>query len=211
MFRMNIKIRNCVVGFLASVFQAFGMYHIHAQSPLTEGGIFGMTLLLNHHFSISPAVSGAILTGACYLLGFRILGKSFLGYSAVFAGGFSIGYAVFEQFPPLWPSIGNHPLIGALAGAAFIGLGSGICVRCGGATTGDDALAMALSHKWGSDIRNIYLISDLSVLLLSLSYIPFRQIVYSLLTVILSGQLISFVQKIPLFQKSFCDIIGKRR
>lgn len=197
MFQTKLNYKYCIIGFLASVFQAFGIYHIHAQSPLTEGGIFGLTLLLNHHFSISPAVSGAVLTGACYLLGLHILGKEFLGYSAVCAAGFSIGYAVFEQFSPLWPSIGNYPLLGAVVGAAFIGLGSGICVRCGGATTGDDALAMALSHSWNTDIRNIYLVSDLAVLLLSLTFIPLRQIAYSLLTVILSGQLISLVQKAP--------------
>lgn len=194
---MKLKLKNCIIGFLASAFQAFGIYHIHAQSPLTEGGIFGLTLLLNHHFGISPAISGAVLTAVCYLLGLRILGKSFLIYSAMCAGGFSIGYALFEQFPPLWPGIGSHPLIGAIVGAFFIGLGSGICVRCGGATTGDDALAMALSHRWHTDIRNIYLVSDLAVLLLSLTFIPLGQITYSLLTVILSGQLISLVQKAP--------------
>ena len=41
---------------------------------------------------------------------------------------------------------------------------------------------------------------DLVVLALSLSYIPVRQIAYSLLTVFLSGQLIGLVQKIPVSQ-----------
>ncbi len=39
----------------ASAFQAFGLCRIHAQSGITEGGIFGLTLLLSHWFSISPA------------------------------------------------------------------------------------------------------------------------------------------------------------
>lgn len=194
---MNLNKRCCIIGFLASVFQAFGMYHIHAQSALTEGGVYGLTLLLNHHFGISPAISGASLTFLCYLLGFHVLGKGFLGYSAIYAAGFSLGYAFFEQFPPLWPGIGLHPLQGAVFGAVFIGLGSGVCVRCGGATTGDDALAMALSHRWKADIRTVYLVCDLSVLLLSLTYIPLSQIAYSLLTVVLSGQLIGLVQKAP--------------
>ncbi len=47
----------------------------------------------------------------------------------------------------------------------------------------------------------MYLISDLSVLALSLSYIPLSRIVYSLLTVVLSGQIIGQMQKIPLFEK----------
>ena len=43
----------------------------------------------------------------------------------------------------------------------------------------------------------MYLLSDLIVLLLSLSYIPVRRIGFSLLTVILSGQIIGLIQKIP--------------
>ena len=46
-------------------------------------------------------------------------------------------------------------------------------------------------------IQWIYLVSDLTVLLLSLSYIPIRRIAYSLLTVVLSGQIIGILQKPP--------------
>ena len=78
----------------------------------------------------------------------------------------------------------------------FIGVGAGLCVRAGGATTGDDALAMSLSHLTRIPIQWIYLTSDLIVLGLSLTYIPVRRIGYSLLTVILSGQLIGLMQRI---------------
>ena len=66
----------------------------------------------------------------------------------------------------------------------------------GGAPTGDDALAMSVSKILPIDIQWIYLISDLIVLLASLSYIPLDRILYSLLTVILSGQMIGVIQKI---------------
>ena len=45
-------------------------------------------------------------------------------------------------------------------------------------------------------IERIYLISDLTVLVLSLSYIPMKRIAWSLLTVVLSGQIIGLIQKI---------------
>ena len=74
----------------------------------------------------------------------------------------------------------------------------GICVRVGGAPTGDDALAMSLSSVLPVDIQWIYLASDLVVLFISLSYIPLNKILYSLLTVLLSGQIIGIIQKIRL-------------
>ena len=183
---MRKTFRYVLIAFFAAVFQAFGMYHIHGVAQITEGGVLGMTLLLQHWLHLSPAISGFLLNAGCYLLGWRTLGKTFLGYSAVSAAGFSIGYAVFEQFPPLWPEIVQFPFIAAIAGALFIGIGAGVCVRIGGATCGDDALAMSLSRLWKTPIERIYLISDLTVLLLSLSYIPLQKILYSLLTLILS-------------------------
>ena len=190
----SLKGKNCAVAFLSSVFQAFGMYNIHALSGITEGGVLGATLLLEHWFGISPALSGFLLNAGCYILGWRLLGKTFLGYSLFASLGFSIGYGICEQFPPLFPQIAQLPLLAAVFGALFIGIGAGLCVRAGGATCGDDALAMGLSQLLKVDISWIYLISDMSVLLLSLSYIPLRRIAYSLITVILSGQIIGWIQ-----------------
>lgn len=194
---MKLKFSRCAVAFLGAAIQAFGMYNIHAPADVTEGGVLGLTLLLQHWLYISPAISGFLLNAVCYLLGWRTLGREFLGYSAVAALGFSLGYRVCECFPPLWPGIGGYPLPAAIAGALFIGIGAGICVRAGGATSGDDALAMSLSHLLKTRIERIYLVSDLTVLVLSLSYIPLSRILYSLLTVVLSGQIIGWIQKIP--------------
>ena len=185
------------VAFLSSAFQAFGMYQIHALADITVGGVLGATLLLEYWLHLSPALTGAVLNGACYLLGWRLLGKDFLVTSLFAAGGFSIGYWVFEQFPPLWPQLAAMPFLAAVLGALFIGIGAGICVRCGGATSGDDALAMSLSKVTKIPIQWIYLLSDLTVLGLSLTYLPLRNILPSLLTVVLSGQIIGWIQKIP--------------
>ena len=170
------------------------MYNIHALADITEGGVLGATLLLEHWLSISPALSGALLNALCYALGWRTLGKPFLACSLVAAAGFSSCYWLCEQFPPLFPEIAGFPLTAAILGALFIGVGAGLCVRAGGATSGDDALAMSLSRIAKIPIQWVYLVSDLTVLLLSLSYIPFRKIAYSLLTVVLSGQIIGWIQ-----------------
>lgn len=193
----KLKPANCATAFFSSAFQAFGMYHIHALADVTEGGVLGLTLLLEFWFDLSPAISGAILNGACFLLGWRMLGKEFICYSLFASAGFSLGYGFFEQFPQLWPQLVNYPLLAAILGALFIGIGAGLCVRAGGATVGDDALAMSLSHKLKLPIQSIYLVTDLTVLALSLTYIPLKRILYSLLTVILSGQIIGLIQRLP--------------
>ena len=150
-----------------SAILAFGLYNVHSLSDVTEGGVLGLTLLLHHHFGISPSVSGLVMNFLCYALGFFVLGKSFILYSAIAGAGFSAFYAIFEKFPPVCPQIADHPLVAALIGAVFVGIGVGISIKYGG---------------------------DIIVLALSLTYIEVHKIGYSLITVIISGQLIGVVQ-----------------
>jgi len=193
---LRISLRSCALALLGSAILAFGLYHVHAFSAVTEGGVLGMTLLLHHYLDISPAFSGLILNAACYLFGFKTLGVSFIFYSAVAGGGFSLFYAVFEQFPPLWPQLAQMPLAAAVIGALFVGVGVGLSVRAGGAPGGDDALAMAIGKMLDWPIERVYLITDLTVLALSASYLPPANLACSLLTVILSGQLVGLIQRL---------------
>ena len=71
----------------------------------------------------------------------------------------------------------------------------------GGATGGDDAIAMCISHAFPINIAWVYLVSDALVLGLSLTYIPLQRILWSLLTVVLSGQIIGFVQNFRVKKK----------
>lgn len=181
---------------LGSAILAFGLCHVHAVTAVTEGGVLGLALWIYQTFGISPAVSGFILNAACYLLGLRALGMSFIGYSAVAGGGFSLFYFLFDLLPKFFSPLAERPMLAALLGAVFVGVGVGLCVLAGGAPSGDDALAMSLASLTKKDIRIFYLISDLSVLLLSLTYIPIGRIFYSLVTVLLSGQIIGWMQRI---------------
>ena len=190
----SLKTKNILVSLLGSMILAFGLYNIHSISAVTEGGVLGLSLLLDHWLELSPALSGLVLNALCYLLGWKLLGKQFLAYSAIAAGGFSVFYRILEWFPPLYPQIADHPLLAAVLGACFVGVGVGLCVRMGGAPTGDDALAMSLSSAIKCKIQWVYLISDLSVLALSATYIPWQRLGYSLFTVLLSGQIIGWLQ-----------------
>ena len=180
---------------LGTAILSFGLYNVHSQSGITEGGILGATLLIQHWFHISPAVTELLLDLICYGLGLRFLGKGFLNYSLIATCCFSAFYAVYEQFPPLLPDLSGNPLLAAVAGAIFVGIGVGLVVRVEVAACGDDALALVLSKLTRQPITRSYLITDLTVLLLSLSYIPLQQIAYSLVTVMLSSFIIGKIEK----------------
>ena len=197
----NIKIHRCVIAVLCGAFVAFGLYQVHSLSGVTEGGVLGLNLLLEHWLSISPSVTNFVVTAVCYLLGLRLLGRDFILCSAFAIGSFSVSYRIFEQYDRLWPQLANHPLLAAVLGAVFVGVGTGICIRAGAAICGDDALAMCISHLTGLKIQWAYLITDAVVLALSATYIPLSRLMYSVITVVISGQIIGFIQRIGIKKK----------
>lgn len=123
-------------------------------------------------------------------------------------GSFSLFYAIFEQFPPLWPQLEAYPLIAALAGALFVGVGAGLCIRSSAAPGGDEALVMVISKITSCDIRYAYFACDLVVLTLSLCYLDTERFLLSMLTVTLSGQLVGIVQKFKIPKELTAAIKG---
>ena len=116
---LDLKLKSCLIALFGSAFLAFGLYHVHSFSGVTEGGVLGMTLLLDHWFHISPSVSGFIMNLACYAMGWKLLGRQFIAYSILSSASFSLSYRICEQFPPLWPQLADMPLTASLLGAVF--------------------------------------------------------------------------------------------
>lgn len=183
---------------LGSAILSFGLFNVHSQSGVTEGGVLGTTLLLLHWFDISPAFSEFVIDVICYGLGFKLLGASFLKYALISSAGFACFYSVWEYVGPVMPQVLLAPLPAAILGGLFVGIGVGLVVRAGGASGGDDVLAILLNKYTRLPISRCYFMTDATVLLLSLSYIPFRKIFFSFITVTLSSYIIEKMQKMTL-------------
>lgn len=192
---MNKKaIKQTAVILLGTAITSFGLYNIHRQTSITEGGVLGMILLLDHWLHLSPSILSPVLDILCYVAAFRFLGKDFIKWSVVATVSLAGFFKIWELFPPVLPDLNPYPLAAALLGGAFVGIGVGLVIRQGGSCGGDDALALTISKVTGWRISRAYLVTDLTVLTLSLSYIPFRRIIFSLVTVTVSSLLIDFGQ-----------------
>lgn len=179
---------------LGAMICSFGIHNIHQRTNITEGGVIGMMLLIDHWLHLSPAYITPVLDASCYLLAFKILGGNFIKMSLISTSCISLFYKLWEQFSPMLPDLSGHPLIAAVLGGLFVGVGVGLIVRQGGSSGGDDALALVISHLTHWRLSRSYLFTDLTVLALSLSYIPVRRIVFSLVTVTISSYLIDWIK-----------------
>lgn len=189
----GIKKKNIVLIMVGTFIVSFGLYNIHEQFMISEGGVLGAMLLIHHWTGIPVSLISFVLDGLCYLLAFRYLGFDFIKKSLL-ASLFTFCFlAILEMYPPLIPNSFSNPWSQAIVGGLFIGVGVGIVIRYGGSCGGDDALALIISQKFNIPLKFSYLSTDITVLLLSLSYISFGQIKYSLVTVIVSSVIIDIV------------------
>ena len=192
------KIFFIIVG---SAIFTFGIHNIHSRSDITEGGIIGLMLLIEQWTGLSPALITPVLDVICYLIAFKFLGGGFIIVSVVATAVISLFYKLWELFPFILPDLSSTPLLAAVLGACFVGIGVGIIIRHGGSSSGDDALALTISKVTKCKLSFAYLFTDVTVLALSLTYIPLKRIVFSLITVTLSSLLIEVVQKFRLSKK----------
>ena len=176
---------------IGSTILAFGVYNFYYLNSITEGGVLGIILLLKNIFGFDVSVVGAILDIALLIMGFKMFGKKFFIYSVGASVGFSVLYDIFETVGPLVPQMGMFT--SAVLGGLSVGIGCGIMMRVGCASGGDDALAMIISKVTSLKLSTVYLITDGIVLLLSVSYIPAVQLVYSIVAVLISGKTIDFI------------------
>lgn len=179
---------------IGAAIASFGLINIHRRVQITEGGVLGMILLLNYWFHVPASILSPILDAVCYLAGYKFFGRVFLLRSIAATCCVSLFLRLWESLPFLLPDLTAHPLIAAVSGACFIGVGVGLIVRQGASSGGDDALAMMISKAFRCRISRAYMVTDFTVLLLSLSYIPFRRIAFSLITVTISSLILEKVQ-----------------
>lgn len=179
---------------IGALILSFGIHNIHQRTTITEGGVIGLMLLIEHWFNISPAYITFILDMACYLLALKYLGGQFIKLSIISTCFVSIGYKLWEAFPFLLPDLSSYPLLSAIFGGLFVGVGVGLVVREGGSSGGDDALALTISHVTKWKLAHCYMFTDFVVLILSLSYIPLMRIVFSLITVTISSNVIDWIK-----------------
>lgn len=178
---------------LGATILAFGTYNFNYQNNITEGGIIGLLLFFKNMFDISPSITSIVLDFSLFFLGSKFFGKSFLLLSFLSTTCFAITYGILESIGFIVPSLSDTMIIASICAGLCVGLGVGLVMRAGGASGGDDVIALVVARFTPLKVNWVYLMTDFAVLMLSLMYLDFSQISYSLIAVTISGKVISMI------------------
>lgn len=122
-------------------------------NQLLAGGVTGTALLLDHLFRVPVGLGMALLNVPIFLLGFRFLGVRFGVWSALAV----MATWVAADFVPL-PVLTRDPMLAAIFGGAFTGLGSALALRSGGSLGGFDILGVWVNRRFSVGVGEVLLV-----------------------------------------------------
>ena len=182
---------------ISSLIQAFSLRVFFVPANLASGGVSGIAQLINH-FTGWP-IGLMVLLGniPLFLLGWRFLGGRSFAIRTAFA---IVTYAMLTdallETPLFGPNGAGTQLIHDLQGDIFLnslygaivsGIGYGLVYRARGTSGGSDILARILNNWRGVTLTQSYLIVDTAVILGAGFVFGWKQALYAMITLYVSG------------------------
>lgn len=188
---------------------AFALHYFVISNELMEGGITGISLLLNYIFGLPPSVTTLAINIPIFYIGWRILGKESMVYSIIGTLLLSFFLWVMETLIRHGWIVPFHTqdyfLVTAYAGFT-LGSGLGIVFRYGGTTGGSDIIARVAQKLRGWSMGQFILLSDVLVIGSSLFFIPKEKVLYTFVAVFIASKMIDIIIEGAYAAKAFTII-----
>ena len=138
---------------LGAVMAAVALELILIPNLMIDGGMNGVSIILNTLFGGSLGVIIFIVNLPFLILGYRQLGKKFVlkaGYGMLL---FSILLEVFNNYTPLI----DDTLLATVYGGILLGVGCGLIIKEGGCLDGTEIVAILINRKKSISVGQVVL------------------------------------------------------
>ena len=189
--------RDYLIITLASLIQAVSLRIFFVPANLASGGVSGISQLINHFTGWPIGLMILIGNVPLFALGWRFLGgHRFALRTAVAIVTYSLFTDLLLKLPFFAPNGAASILINDLKGDIFLnslygaiisGIGYGLVYRARGTSGGSDILARILNKWRGISMTQSYLLVDTAVILAAGFVFGWKQALYSMITLYISG------------------------
>ncbi|WP_123040776.1 YitT family protein [Cohnella candidum] len=195
---------------LGTALYAFGLQYFILPNLLMEGGVTGISVLLQYAADIPVSISTLVINLPLFILGWRQLGRDAMILTIGGTVLLSLFLWVMERAVEkgwIVPFTTEHDFILVVLYAGLtLGAGLGLVFRAGGTTGGVDIIARILHRLRGWSMGQIILTLDVVILGTSLIFIPKEKVLYTLVSVFISSKIIDFIQEGAYAAKAFTII-----
>ncbi|CAM2798046.1 YitT family protein [Paenibacillus sediminis] len=208
--KMITQLKTIIPIVLGAAIYAFGLLYFIIPNHLMEGGVTGITVLLNYGFHIPTAISNLCINIPLFILGWKVLGSRQMIYTGVGIGAVTLFLWLFESlidnglFEPFKTE--HDYILASLYAGVTLGAGLGIVFRFGGTTGGSDIIARICNRKFGWSMGQVILVVDIIIIGASLLFISKEKILYTFVAVYIASKVIDFIQEGAYRAKAFTII-----
>jgi uncharacterized membrane-anchored protein YitT (DUF2179 family) len=173
---------------VGAIIQAIGLRLFLVPANLASGGVSGISQLINHYTGWPIGLMVLIGNVPLFVIGWRFLGGSrFALRTALAVVVYSLFVDLIPHFRFMPASLTDDIFLNSLYGAVVSGVGYGLVYRGRGTSGGSDVLARILNHYRNVPMTQSYLMVDSAVILAAGFVFSWKQALYAIITLYVSG------------------------
>ena len=175
---------------LGSIIAAFAIEEFLVPCTILDGGIVGISIMLNNKTGFPLGALTVILNIPFLLVGATRIGKKFI-VKAAFA---MVVFSVFlEVFAPMVNATQEY-LLAVCFGGVILGIGVGLVIRFGGCLDGTETVAILLNKKFKLPVGQTVLVFNIIIFATAGFIFGFDRAMYSLLTYFITSKVLDIVE-----------------
>ena len=178
--------------FIGSILVAIGVNAFLVPFELLDGGAIGISLIVHYAMGVKVGLTFLIVGIPIFMLAWKYF-RSFF-YNGIH--GMLLSSLIIDLLYPLnviGRELAIHPLMSAIYGGIFIGIGVGIMLRLDISIGGTDLLAQMIARKQGINPGFVIFCIDVLIITMGSLLIPSVNLVLSFTTVSIVGLTTSLI------------------
>lgn len=183
------ELLNCILIAVGVLAAGMGLSGFLAYSNFIDGGITGVSMLLDKTTDLSLSVLLPTVNFPFIILGYRQLGLAFALRSI-----FAITLLSLCIWGVPYPNVTPDLLLTAVFGGFFIGAGIGLAVRGGAVLDGTEIVALLISRKFDLiKVGDVILVFNILLFLSAMAILGTEEALYSILTYFTAAKTLDFI------------------
>lgn len=154
-----------------------------------EGGVTGITIILYYLFQWSPGLMSLIFNSILLIIGYKFLDKTTTIYTIIAV----LFNSLFLHLTESWRIASDEPIINAIFGGIFAGVGIGMIIRVGGTTAGTAILARIMNKYLDWNVSYALLFFDLIVAFSSYFIIGAQSLMFTIVMLYVGTKVMDFI------------------
>lgn len=173
---------------LAVLSASFGLRGFLMPSSFIDGGVTGISLMLNTLTGISLSFFLVVINLPFIVLAYFSIAKRFAIKSVLSIILLSLAVAYIP-----FPQITDDKILIAAFGGVFLGLGIGLAIRGGAILDGTEVLAIYISRKTTLTVGNIILVFNIVIFFTAAYFLSTEIALYAIMTYFVASKTVDFI------------------